>query len=174
MIEFPDSVHRIVKRAVAKHPGDGDLDKAVDMAEAQIRRLRAFEDIVGGLVRKGVAQLVHDARHSQNISIRKEAGEYGQPAKVSVGTSAAVTRAATSVYDYYIDGTRLGSVFGRDLLRVADEQQAVAEGHSFNARLCRKLKPLVADDKQVEQVVKPARLKALFKEAEKRGRKHAA
>ena len=171
-MEFPESVLRAVERAADNHPAD--IQKAIDAAEKAIRRLPEFETLVADLVRSAVQEMVYDARHSSNVTMRRLAGEYGGPAKTVSGDSAAVTRAAESLYCYRIAGTVLGSVLGEQLGDIAASELAKADGHAFNGRLCLRLKAMVPKEKQVRECVSEKRLMTVFKEVQDGNKSDAA
>ena len=110
----------------------------------------------------GVRGILNDMRHTINTAIKKEHGMYGGPAKVVPGEATA--RVALSCLGYMIAGKTLGNVLGEELEGIAQDEAAVAKGHQFNVKLCRKLKPLVADDKTVGQCLNERKLKAVFSE----------
>ena len=107
-------------------------------------------------------EYIHGRRHDLNVQMRRVSGDYGGQAKVTAGE--AVGRVAISVYSYMIAGATLGSLKGEDLLSVAESEAATAEGHQFNAKLCKKLQSLVTADKTVRQCVSAVKLKKIFKE----------
>lgn len=160
-MDIPENVLRIVEEAAGKHPAD--IPKAVERAEKGIRGLAEFDELVSMLVRNTVQELVYDARHRANTRMRREAGDYGGPAKVVSGDSASLGRVCESVYSYRIAGTVLGLVKGADLQAIAEGERSVASGHLFNVRLCLKLQELVPADKRVQDAVTEKRLRGLFK-----------
>ena len=160
MMEFPKSVEAIVDRAAKKFPSD--ISKAIDQADKEIRKLPEFDELVSMLIRKAVAQLIYDARHSVTNQIKRDSGMYGGPAKVIAGLSKSVNRVAESIYAIRIAGTMLGELFGRDLPGIADSEMAIGHGHLFNARLCQRLAALVPEDKRVQEAVKEKKLQAIF------------
>lgn len=159
-MNFPADCITIADKAITKH-GD-DITAAINLAETQIRKMKEFPELVDSLVRGAVQELVYQRRHVANTAARKAAGAYGQAAKVVTGASEAVQEVARSLYGYYIAGRTLGSVLGSELEEIADSETAVAAGHSFNARLCRKLAQIVPVDKTVREAVSERKLKALF------------
>ena len=68
------------------------------------------------------------------------------------------------VYNYRIGGTLLGLVFGKDLLGIAEHERAIAEGHTFNARLAEALNPIVPANKRVKDAVAEKRLQMIFRQ----------
>lgn len=160
-MEFPDYVLDIVRKATEDNKGD--IDKAVEVAEAKIRKLKDYDKIVSKLIHNGIRGLVHDFRHSANTRMRKQAGDYTKPPKVQEGTCKAVNKAIESHYDYYIAGTTLGEVFGEDLPRIVDSERAIGEGHFFNVRLGEALiSAKVPETKRVKQVISNRRLNQIW------------
>ena len=129
-----------------------------------IKRLPEYDDFREELVVYAVRGMVHDVRHADNIKMRREAGEFGGPAKVGVG--AAVQQACQNVYAYFIAGTTLGMILGSQLSEIANSEAAKADGHLFNTRLCRRLARLVPANKTVKQAVKESVLAKIFREEE--------
>jgi hypothetical protein len=164
-MEYPDNVLRIAERAAKQHPDD--ITKAVDCAERDVRALPEFREIVAVLVRGAVQGLVYEARHQTNRSIRREAGEYGGPAKVS-GASDAVNTVYKSVYDYCIGRTTLGRVLGKELPGIAESERAIAEGHVFNAELCEALSRMVPEERAVKDAVPEKKLRGLFRRLQRK------
>lgn len=166
-MNFPESVLNVAKLAAQKHADD--VSAAVDEAERQIRRLPEFGDLVAALVRQAVQTLVYNERHRSNVRMRAEAGEYGRPAKVNVGASAAVNAVIESLYLYRIAGTTLGLVRGADLAGIAASENAQANGHIFNARLCSELSALVPAEKAVQDAVSERKLRSIFDKIRRQG-----
>lgn len=159
-MDYPEEVLEAVRRAVANHPDDAQA--AVDCADRDIRGLSCFEDLVSGMVRDAVQGLVYGERHQVNVRLRAAAGAYGGAAKVH-GASAAVNRACESYYAYSVAGRALGELTGADLPEAAAAEQARAEGHAFNARLCSELARLVPADRRVRDALTEKKLAALFR-----------
>ena len=169
---LPESVQKIIAAVVEKN--GSDIDAAVNEAESRVRRLKDFEDLQRGLVRDALRAAIHDRRHSCNVSLRRENREYGGPAKVSAGSSDAVNEVHRSCYGYYIGSTMLGSLLGNQLPKLAEAEEARAEGHQFNAALLRKLAPLVPEDKTVQQSVSATKLQKMFRELQRKSPAGAA
>jgi hypothetical protein len=159
---FPDSILQIAKEAAQRH-GD-DVGSAVDEALGLIKATPEYESIIDKMVRVAVADMVYKARHDSNKIIKKKAGEYGTEQKVKSGSTKAIQESYGSVYNYYLGGRTLGNLMGSDLDKIAKAEEAVAEGHMFNVRLCRRLSALVPKDKLVREVVGEKKLRVLFQE----------
>lgn len=164
-MDFPEAVLALVREAEAKNPND--IDEAVETAAKKIRKLPEFDSLVDAFVTRAVRELIHDARHNETRLIKKEAGSYDAIPKVS-SVGDAVNRAAMSVYLYRIAGRTLGDLLGSELEAIAKNENEIAEGHLFNARLMDRLRKMVPEDKRVREAVKESRLNALFKECEKK------
>lgn len=161
-MDFPDSVWDEVKASYRKYPDD--IPASVREAETRIRRLPEYSELVAMLVTSSVQQLIYDARHQSNGVLRRAAGVYGGPAKVTDSGSNAVQRVYASYYSYCIDGRTLGMIKGAELADIADNEESTANGHHFNARLCRRLAAMVPADKLVKDVVTERKLKGLFRD----------
>ena len=149
---------KLVTEEVNANPDN--IEVAVDNVIRKGSRRQAWQDWTADLIRKGVLQLVHDRRHCLNVTMRNANGEYGGPAKVTIGK--ATSRIMAGVYSYLIAGKTLGMVTGDELPDIAASEAARADGHQFNARLCLKLARLVKGDKTVKECVSEVKLKALF------------
>jgi hypothetical protein len=156
-MEYPETVYSAVDRAVRKW-GD-DIDKAVNYLRSSLRKRKDFDDLLDGLLQDACRDLIHDRRHTINVKIRNQNGHYDKRPKVQTGGEAG-EKAAESYYDYYIGGSTLGLLQG-------DELEEIAEGHTFNARLCRKLRRIVSDGKLVKDAVSESRLRKIFRECKK-------
>ncbi|MHC4278448.1 MAG: hypothetical protein ACYSTI_14195 [Planctomycetota bacterium] len=163
-MEYPETVYSAVDRAVRRW-GD-DIDKAVNWLNLSLRRRKDFDDLLDGLLQDACRDLIHDRRHTINVKIRNQNGHYDKRPKVQTGGGAG-QRAAESYYDYYIGGSTLGLLQGDELEEIADHEEAIAEGHTFNARLCRKLRKIVSDGKLVKDAVSESRLRKIFRECKK-------
>jgi hypothetical protein len=161
---IPSAVITAAEKAADKH-GD-DIRKAVATALVAIRKMPDYAEFSDALVRSAVQEFVYDARHRANIATRAAGGEYGGPSKVAAGSSAAVSRAAASVYAYFIGGRTLGSIKGEELEAIAESEQAKAEGHGFNATLCETLAPLVPEGKTVKQAIGERKLRGIFQDTQ--------
>ena len=157
-IEFPESVEHAIASAVAKYPND--IDKARKHAEAAIRKLPEFKSLVDQFISKAIQEMVYDCRHTENVRTKRQAGYYGQRAKLKVGES--VRRAYQSTYDYYIAGRTLGEIKGAELADIASSESEKANGHRFNSMLCTTLKSMVPADKRVKDVMPEKKLRTIF------------
>lgn len=162
---FPESFLSIVKKMAFRY--GTNIEKAVENAETAIRQLPEFGEIQRGLVTEAIRHLIHDARHKANLKMRRESGSHVAPTRVTTGSSTVVKRVAESLFNYRIAGTLLGVLTGEDLPGIIESESNIAEGHTFNANLCRKLLPLVEKDKTVKDSVSQAKLKTLFASASK-------
>jgi hypothetical protein len=158
---FPPSVRAAVKAATAAHPDARDQKVAAIRA---VRALPEYPDLVDALVDEAIGDMVQAERHVNNEKIRREAGVYGGPAK-TLGLGRYVEAAARDLLStYYIAGTVLGHMLGEQLIPMAESEEAAAEGHLFNARLGRTLRPLVPDGVRVGMVVSNRRMRRIFKQ----------
>lgn len=160
IMDYPVEVIKIAADAAAEH-GD-DIDAAVASAEASIRELPTFKQIVATLLHNAFRELIYDARHASNVKTRRDAGRYGGPGIVITGASPGIKDVYRSVYEYNIAGTQLGLLKGESLAGIADNESAIASGHMFNAELCRKLAKIVPDDKTVKEAVSEKKLNEMF------------
>lgn len=166
--DFAESLEQIISDVVGKHPSD--IDAAVEECDRRVKRLADYADFTDGLVKQALRHQICDFRHKANTAQKKAAGSYGTQARVSTGCSDAVADAAAekSLYDYFIGGTVLGELTGEQLPEIADSEQTRADGHAFNAALCRDLAPLVAANKTVRQAVREGRLRTIWTAVQER------
>jgi hypothetical protein len=162
-MEYPEEVHRAVEKAEAAHPEN--VEAAIDAAVKAVRALPTFADFERRLVRGAVATMVYNCRHAANVLRKREAGDYGGPAKVSA-TSEAVGRVAELWYQHRILGKTFGTMLGKELLPTAEAEANRAEGALFNVELCRGAHNLgVGDEQSVKDAISERKLNALVKRA---------
>lgn len=162
MSVYPQELLELVRAAATRHPDS--IENAVDDAFNTWRAHPHYEDHVSRLVRGMVQELIYRERVQANVAIRRAAGSYVQPGKVSIA-SAAVNAVATECYlNYFIAGRALGSIRGDELPAISEAERERANGHDFNARLCDKLASLVTRDRTVGECVSEQRLKRIFRE----------
>lgn len=162
MADFPQSLRAIVREAATRSNCDG-IEAATDFAYRKWKKCDEYAEFVEAMVRGELRSLICDVRHQDNVNRRKVAGEYGGPAKVSLGSEA--NRAAReSLLDYSINGRRLGSLFGKELDGLASAEEARGNGCYLNARFLRAIKPLVPAESRVEEKLSETKAKKLFRE----------
>jgi hypothetical protein len=161
-LQFTDEVLEIVKKATGRHRDD--IERATKEAELKIRALENFDEIVGALVTAAVKELVYRERCVTNHRIKTETGQYGGAAKVVVGNSSGVQRAAESCYNKMIGGMRLGSILGKDLRGLAETEASLASGHSYNRALLLRLDPLVPADKRIQDAIPEKKLRKIMEQ----------
>lgn len=159
----PETFLAVAREAVAKHPDS--IEAAATLATKNIRKLPEFSQFIDQLVNDQIRSMIWMVRGMNNNAVRREAGEFGGPPKVGLGTGIAEKAAASAklVYlNYAIDGRSLKNILGSELSEIADREESVANGHLFNVRLCRKLAKAVPSDKAVGQVISESALKRIF------------
>lgn len=161
-VNFTEEVLEIVKKATKRHRDD--VEKATEEAEAAIRALDDFDEIVPVLVTAAVKELIYRERCVTNRRIKTETGQYGGAAKVVVGNSKAVQRAAESCYNKMIGSMRLGSILGKDLRPLAETEAALANGHSYNRALFMNLASIVPAEKRVQDAVPEKKLRKIMEQ----------
>lgn len=164
MNKIPKEVLDVTQSAAETHPENVKMAKG--LALKNVKRLAGYQGFVDFLVRRAVEDLVDDARHATNCRVRGKAGDYVGKGKTVSGSSGAVQRACASVYEFRIAGTILGQILGKDLEAIAHDENSIASGHLFRARLAEKLIPLVSKSKTVQQCVKEKKLQAIFQDVE--------
>lgn len=156
--DFNNESMDIARKASAKHPED--VTAAAKLAMRTARQRDWYAEFAEERELRYWRELIHDVRHAENVKLRRSSGEYGGPAKVTVGP--VVARVARSVYLHKIDGRTLGGILGSELDLIAGGELARSNGHLFNVALCRTLRPLVADDKSVQECVPEKKLQKIY------------
>jgi hypothetical protein len=162
-MQYPKEVLTVVEKCEKRYP---NIENAVKKAEAQIRALSTFSDFVDLLVRRGVQELVSDARHATNTDMRNEMRVYGGPAKVVVGKSKGVQKTEADLFSYRINGSELGSIMGEELEGLANNEFERGNGYLFRGRLLLACRPLTPDGKAVRESMTPSQLYKVWKKAE--------
>ena len=152
-MQFTPDMQYEIDRADAMNPGDPAA--ATMQAEAAIRALPEFAASVDAMVTDTIRAGIYAARHRANVAIKRASGQYGQAAIVD-NASPVVARVYESVYQYRIGGRTLGTLSGAELIDVANREAATADGHRFNAELCKWLAERVPPDKLAKDVVSEA------------------
>lgn len=164
MSNLPPEILEAVKAASRSNPNAPDA--AVSTALGVIKSLPGYGAYVEKLVHNAIQLAVYAERARYNRRVRKEAATAGAAvtplAKVDRTASRAVRDSYDRLFNYCIAGTTLGALRGEQLAGVAEGEERRAEGHTFNARLCRELARLVPDHKTVAQSVSGAQLQKLF------------
>jgi hypothetical protein len=157
------NLQKLVDAAVDAYPDD--IAKATESVLKAAKRKAWFADLVDELLRRAVMTLIHATRHERNKEIRKAHGDYSNAAEMTEGTRAArekVGQIARGVMAYMIAGKTLGVMTGADLVATAGAESERASGHTFNAKLCRKLAKTVKGETMVKQKFSLAKLASLF------------
>jgi hypothetical protein len=140
-----------------------DIQLAIKRTVARFKRIPNWQQALEVLLYKCAQEAVYAHRHMENIRIKKEAGEYGGPAKVTGGGMAA--KVAQQCYEIVLAGRVLGDVTGEELDEMIDVEQQMVRGHTANVRLLKSLKPLVKPGQCVRNAVKPAKLLELVQKS---------
>lgn len=162
VVDFPDNVIAIVKEICKKY--GCDIRKSTDASVKKIQALPNYHQLIDSLVYNAVRQLVYDQREAFNSEIRSRK-EYGAYAGKPSGAAASINQIHKSINDYYeykIGGTNLGDLLGEELIPLAESCEETANGHLFNAKILRDLRPFVNDGCTVRESVKPRKIKSIF------------
>ena len=164
-LRYPDRLYRLVQEAIAQ---DDSVDDALKRVEKQWRSDKEFGRFVDEMVKDALRHLIQDARHRRISDVKKEAGEYGRPAKIGIATGATSECAMRCILDEMsIQGRLLGDITGGQLLELARKERKFAAGRLVNARLCELLAPLVPNGKAVRNVVTNEQAMGLLAQAQK-------
>jgi len=161
---YPDNVYAKVKEIVDKYDS---LPSQIEQAKKQVRKLKGFQEIVENLIDSEITDLIYEERHSRNISQKKNAGMYGNQAKVVPSRSASVRGVYVSEwYSFTIGphGTMLGDMTRPGLIEARDAEEGIVQGHVFNRDFCEVLISKLKDDKStVREKVKSHELDNIAK-----------
>lgn len=163
MATFDSALLAEVTKAARKHRDD--IDHAVQCAERAVSKLPEWKDWIADLARAHLRELIHNVRHGDNVTMRRDAGEFGGPAKVDMSTGAANRIANQSWFSYFIGGRTLGQILGKELKGLAKSEREKAEGCIFNAKLLEQLAGMVPEEKRVCDAVSETQIKRIVKGA---------
>jgi len=166
MANFDEALLSEISKAARKHRDD--IDQAVQCAERAAKQLPGWKSWTADLIHAQIRNLIHGVRHADNVSMRRDAGDYGGPAKVDLSTGAANRIAGQSWFNYFVAGRTLGQILGKELKGIAEGERERAEGCVFNAKLCEQLAAIVPDEKRVCDVVTETQIKRIVKGTKKR------
>lgn len=148
---YPDEFNDLTKSAADNYRDD--IEGGVDFAYRRWSKSELFAQFTERMVRDAIRAKIYERRHAVNVQIRREAGFYGGKAKVSSGSSVVNEVARNILTEYSIAGITLGRILGSNLFAIAEAEEARAEGHLFNMRVCERLAKIVPADKTVAQAV---------------------
>lgn len=163
-MQFPSEVEEIINRVVTQHPAD--IPAATQAAVVQVKELACYPELREACLYSALQQLIWEARRAANRKTKSQNKDYTHagPAKVNPANSRSVQAICGSLYDYYIAGTTLGLLRGDQLEGVAVQEETIAQGRLFNARLCRRLMKLVPAKETVQDAVKEPKLRKVWRE----------
>lgn len=168
-MEHPESILEAARQADEAHPDD--IGEAVAECERLVRQSPDFREWRNLLVRGMCQSLIWDSRHRGNRARRQARREEEYKPKVqrravNVLGSDLLCEVYEKYYQHRIAGRTLGNIRGDELADIASQEEAVANGHLINNRICRRLAGLVPAGRTVREAVPGPRLAAIFKEAE--------
>lgn len=161
MAIFTENVHEAIRVTEEKHKDD--IPMAVKKSMILIKSLPNYEEIVEALLHQAVQTLVYHYRHQRSRVIKKAAGKYGGPQKVSQ-IDESISRIYQEVYEYRIGGTMLGKLYGHELAPLAETEGSLASGHLFNQELLNRLDRITPKEKMVEEAVPARKLRSMFQD----------
>ena len=162
MAAYPSSLLGIIRSATDLSNAVG-VDKATDKAYREWTAHEDYPEWISEMVRRELRTQIHECRHRDNTQRKRAAGEYGGPAKVTLGSGVVNRVARESLLEYSIAGRCLGDLYGKEIIDLAASEEKTAAGSLLNARLLRAIKPLVGDDERVRDAVSESKAKSLFK-----------
>lgn len=160
---IPPEVHALAAELARAHPDD--VSAAVTEGMRRLRRLPNYDAWVDLLVRHCFRDLVHTVRHRDTVATKNLYGQYGGPAKVRVAESEGLARVNRSLFDtWYIGGTVLGNLEGRDLPFLVNREKEQERGHTVNHRVLLWLQEQkVPADQRVRDAVPEEKLVRAFR-----------
>lgn len=169
MKQFPAEFLSLVRRGTETHPNN--IERAEEYVTNKLEDAEYYnEELEQALIRHAIRDLIYEARSTHNKRLKRSdpvTKKSTAKCKVDIGQSPIIKRMNQRWYTYNINGTTLGSVYGRDLRSLAEAERNIAGGHIANARLLEALIPLVRPDQTVKQTL-------THKTLEKMARKYLA
>ncbi len=141
-IDLADSVFNIVQREAERYPNDPA--EAAAQAFAKVRDLENWQDMSDAVWLRILRHFIYQVRQRTNRQIRAKTGYYRPEARLE-DHATLVNAIHKSVYDYCLNGYKLGDLPLSELEAQAELQEKFVRGHRFNAKLLRTL----AKDKRV-------------------------
>ncbi len=168
MAKIPDEVRRAVEEVVREHATPAE---AIPAAIEAVRALPCFKQLVNALVDNCIQTLVYACRHQSTTRAKREAGEYGGPAKVNPFTSEDVQEVYSFYDSFHINKTTLRNVRMCDLPNIIDTELGWENGHRKNREFATWLWSKAkgpTDERTVPDVVPEAKAKAAWKRLTKK------
>jgi len=166
--EFSNRI-RGLAQAIAR--SEANAEDAIRMAIAAARADNDFGTYAVELAEQAVKGMVYDARHAHNVQLRKAASQHA--AATRSGNTAAVQAVQavckSALRSYSIGGVSIALLTGRQLPGLIAAEEARADGHLFNARLMRRLQPLVGDDAPIGSVLSEEQFSLILIEESAKG-----
>lgn len=130
----PSEFNEIAEKMARKYPAD--IKRAAEEASERIRKLPMFESFVNEMVDSTILRMIHDARHRDNVRIKKQNNEYGGPAKVVTASSAELNRIGEETSLFMIKTTfgNLKDLTKKQLTTLSETNMKVGRGFIRNAR----------------------------------------
>lgn len=153
-----DEIRSIISAVVDAEP---DAALAVKKAIAKVRKLDTFSEFVDELVDGCIRGMVYDERHIRNTRLQSQSNAARCVPKVNVGKSKSIQQHC-DYYGWNIAGTTLGRLTGKQLLPIAEDEEAKSKSHQFAAKLLRTLAERVPEDATVKEAVNPAELSLIW------------
>lgn len=153
-MSLPKGFSEAARTAALAHP-TSVKDAAIALGDA-LKSIEGYDAWLTDLLRRELLELVYKARHSQNVQLRKAAGDYATTS--TVATAEASSRAFSLSYldTYFIAGRVLGDIRGDELPTLIHHQREAAGGYLLNARLLETLQRRVAGEARVRDRVSDA------------------
>lgn len=162
MTTYPKSFASVIDSAVKRHKSN--IDAAVDWAMGELAELPEWEEWQQQAIRRAVASLVHHRRG--DISCPRDQ----RPSATHRDYVPAIQRreidlpdvasqiAESITLDYMIGGKTLGTLYGKELVGLAEKSWSTGQRNLMMSHLCAQLYRIVPREKQVKDVVSEGEL----------------
>lgn len=137
-------------------------DEAFIVAQERVKNSSLYTDeLKEALIDLAIRELIYRNRCVFNKTLKREVLSSDPKLKP---LSDSVMGAASSFYDLYVGSNRLGSILGKQLLPLAADERATAEGHIDNAQFFESIatRYKIPPEGRVEDYVKEIELRRLY------------
>ena len=160
---FRDEILSLAVSAISRHPND--IDAAHHELFEKIKSHPDFQKEIDKIAMSYAKDAIWKQRKRINRGLLASTKRGDSPAKVIVFDSKAVRQVCKTIYDKYVDGRRLGDIYGRELPELIRNQRLQSIGHANNATLFAKLVKHVPENKTVEESISSKRLTEIYRAA---------
>ncbi len=161
-MEYHEKIDKVREIGIeAAHGNMDSVDLALETAMRRLKRLSYYEEVQEWLVIRGMRDVINQERHSMNITYREQirgrlTGEvqYVPPEKRrSSADTMERTLQEIPVFDYAINGMRIGSLTGADIPILVGKERVESLTHTFHVKWLEAMSPLISKGKTLEECV---------------------